>query len=392
MNKQEIKQILDGQLMQVNDSNLNAMVDAITKNDINYVIQHKDELNKDLQEIALAYAITNDKLDIVKYMVDNNSKLLEDHKLKELALLYYVSEENIDALNFVLDRGIKLCKEEMYEVLLIACEKNSEDLVKVLLSYIGDVNFSDLLIETNSLIYIEDDMEKEITEKNHIDLIPEDQRREMMERVERFFGPIERPNSKLITQKYIELFDMLLNNGVRTSIKGRYGKTPLQQVINTKNGKLITKILDHHAYTRYNKKMALGYDLRDLNIAEEDLNCVLKSAWYKEVKAQRESIKEDIKLIVNCENYLEMQERVLYVANKRQLDEIKDRINNNDNIDDVAKSLKTILKKKLNNTNELLDSVERFKDRLKLNTKIKVLEVVDICKKNNIKSINEPSI
>ena len=392
MNKQEIKQILDGQLMQVNDSNLNAMVDAITKNDINYVIQHKDELNKDLQEIALAYAITNDKLDIVKYMVDNNSKLLEDHKLKELALLYYVSEENIDALNFVLDRGIKLCKEEMYEVLLIACEKNSEDLVKVLLSYIGDVNFSDLLIETNSLIYVEDDMEKEITEKNHIDLIPEDQRREMMERVESFFGPIERPNSKLITQKYIELFDMLLNNGVRTSIKGRYGKTPLQQVINTKNGKLITKILDHHAYTRYNKKMALGYDLRDLNIAEEDLNCVLKSAWYKEVKAQRESIKEDIKLIVNCENYLEMQERVLYVANKRQLDEIKDRINNNDNIDDVAKSIKTILKKKLNNTNELLDSVERFKDRLKLNTKIKVLEVVDICKKNNIKSINEPSI
>ena len=386
MNKSEIQEILNERLVEINNPDLYAFVGAIKEDDLSYVKDNMNGLNGELQQVALIYSITNDKVKIVEYMIDNNEKILENEEVKRLALLYYTVSDDVNALNYVLNRGIKLSKDDMYDILIQGCEKNAEGAVKLLMKDMGFVNFADLLIATNNICYIDDDLEKEITGRGK-ELLSEEERNEMLAHLEMFFGPIDRPDSKFVTQKYIELFDMLLKNGVSTSVKSEYGKTPLRQIIETKNGKLITKILEHHGYPRYNKDVAIGYDLRDLHIALEDIECVVKSEWYKKVKEQKASIKEDIKAIINCANQEELTKIVETIANKRQLEDVLKKLSNSEDVEAVARDLKITLKQKLNKTNDLLAKVERFKERVDLNTKNKVFRVIDLCKENGIKNL-----
>ena len=389
MNKQEIQDILNMQLALVNSDKLNAVIEAINENNLSYVKENAISLNDELQGVALIYSITNDKLEIVMSMIDNNHRLLENPDISKLALMYYAVENNVKALEYFYSKDIKVSKEDLYDTLVQACERKSEDAVRLILKKENDINFADIISTNNNVVNVEDDLEKEVTE-NRRRVLPALDINAMRTRLGMYFEPIniKRVDTKEITQRCIDLFEMLLKNGIRTSIKSEYGKTPLQYVLDTKNGQLITKILDHHAYTRYNKKSALGYDLRDLHIAKEDLNRVLKSEWYKKVKEQKEALKEDIKAIIHCENDDELKKVVSKIAKKRQLDEINKSLENNEDIRVISESLKATLKRKLNKTNNLLQKVKRFKDRIELNTKEKVFEVINLCKKKEIKNLS----
>ena len=180
MNKQEIQDILNMQLALVNSDKLNAVIEAINENNLSYVKENAISLNDELQGVALIYSITNDKLEIVMSMIDNNHRLLENPDISKLALMYYAVENNVKALEYFYSKDIKVSKEDLYDTLVQACERKSEDAVRLILKKENDINFADIISTNNNVVNVEDDLEKEVTENpyfynyNIFELLKED--------------------------------------------------------------------------------------------------------------------------------------------------------------------------------------------------------------------------
>lgn len=383
MNTRIIQEIINRNLEEIDSKDVYKLVDAINSRDWEGIKGHIDNLERGVQDLILVHSVINDRFDVVKYLIDSNEKFMQSlNSISTVVLTYYAVEDNKEALEYLLNKCDKPSKKDMYELLMQACAVKADNSVKFLIDYIGFVNLAELLKANETIVFVENDIEKDVEENDVEELTQEE-----IDELEQYINTsVEVVDPQKETKDIIALFEMLLKNGISTSVKSEEGITPLQYIINTQNGKLITKLLEHHAYIKYNKKSALGYELRNLKIAEEDMMCLLKSDWYKNVKNKKNCIKEDIKKIIHCENDQELKQNVAEISKKRNLEDIKKMVENGD-VEGASKDLKIILKQKLNKTNELLDIVERFKGRVELNTENKVFEVIDMCKAKGIRDL-----
>ena len=383
MNTRIIQEIINRNLEEIDSKDVYKLVDAINSRHWEGIKGHIDNLERGVQDVILVHSVINDRFDVVKYLIDSNEKFMQSlNSISTVVLTYYAVEDNKEELEYLLNKCDNLSKKDMYEILMQACAVKADNSVKFLIEYIGFVNLAELLAENETIMLVENDIEKDIYDTNVDELTQEE-----IDELEQYINiAVESVDPQKETKDIIAMFEMLLKNGISTSVKSKEGITPLQYILGTQNGELITKILEHHAYLKYNKRSTLGYELRNLKIAEEDMNCLLKSEWYKKIKNQKACIKEDIKKIIHCESEQELKQNVVKISEKRQLNNIKTMAENG-NVEHALADLKTVLKQKLNKANELLDIVDRFKGRIELNTENKVLEVVGMCKEKGIHNL-----
>ena len=109
------------------------------------------------------------------------------------------------------------------------------------------------------------------------------------------------------------------------------------------------------------------------------------SSWLKHILKQKAETKEKIKAILYCKADEEL-ENVLKKIVKDDFS-IEKKIYK-DGALHVAQELGIKLKQELKDIKEILGVVERFRKRLELNTKNKVLEIIDICKEKGITNLN----
>ena len=313
-------------------------------------------------------SIRNNDVDSVKDIIEGNKEERKE-PIRHIAVLYSAIKNKTDVLEYLLNNLDEISKDTINDTLVQASIANAEDSVRLIIKKGKHINLSNIISECMAFGGSEQ-------EGYYASVI-----------YKRFETMIFVPVDKIVNDS-AKIVKVLLRNGISVSVKNTKGETPLQCAISTGNDDLIKSILEYHARPRYTKKSLIGYTLRDLHIAEEDLMFLLNSSWFREKKGKRESIKEDIKSIINNDSDNELKNKLQKIAEKREMYDIKVRIEQNQDIKDIAHDVKNDLKGRLKEYNELFDIVNKLKTRIELNTKDNVFYVIDLCKQNNINSFN----
>lgn len=312
-------------------------------------------------------AILNNDVEAVKVFMQNDMKESVKAPLRHIAVMYSAVKNKTDILEYFLKNDDKISKTTVNEALVQASIVDNNEAVKIIIKNGKHVNLANILTECMTIGGSE--------QEDYNDVLN--------------LGRLETMLFKTIDDKInnsTKIIRTLLKNGINTCVKNKYGVTPLKYAIDTENEGLIKDILEHYTCPRYTKKSLIGYTFRDLRIAEEDLRYLVKSGWYLKKKKDRVSIKEYIKLIRSNNNEDDLKKMVIKVLQKRKMNEIEKRLEKEEVLA-VANDTILALKKKLKETDKIFNNIDRLKTRIGLNTNIKVLEVIDLCRKNNIKSL-----
>ena len=331
-----IREIVEREIVAIDNDDINSILDAINANDLQRI---KEEIiNLDMGE---GYEYLNEEL-------------------KVFAIIYAAMYEKTEILEYLL-KNMDLPKELLNIALVEACGMKSEKSVGTIIKNCKGINLAHII--PNYLISVIDrDMEQGILNEDG-------------------------DNIELrISKDSLDILKLLLKKGININVRDEQGYSPLQYALESKNNDMILEILKYHAYPRYNKKSLIGYVLEDLNLAQMDKEYLLNSEWYKNIEAEKKAIKEKIKSIVNYENERELGDLLKKIASEIDIANI-DELTNKEDILDVACICRKYLKQRLSNVNKTLEIVDQFKERINLNTENKVLEVIDLCKKNNVKDL-----
>lgn len=294
--------------------------------------------------------------DVIEAIYDNDIEAVKNILLKELlpdeqliinhiSILYSATNERTDILKFLLNNRKDILRETVIDALIQSCIQNSQKSIRTLIDNRKDINLSNIISDVLLLV--------EVGEQ----------------------------------EKAAKVMKTLIDNGININAVSDEGKTALEYLVDSKNNELISLLLNNHAYPKYRSKALIGYNLRDLDNAKKDLDYMLNSDWYKNLVEKEKGIKEKIKDIVNSKNEDNLKSILIEIAPNKNIESNIDRYG----VLGVATNERRKLINELRETRDILGTVKRFEERIDINTKNKVLEVIEICKEKGINTIKKAS-
>lgn len=353
----------------------------------------------------LTMAIRRNSKQIVEILLDNGADINLKNTKGQTPLVVACKKGNFEIVKMLLDRGANIYLEDVYgkTALMYALYNKKSDILQALLNvYHGEENPDITYINKKdnagktALIWsclLEFEPTKQL---DYIFLLTKD---------------------LLVKNNNVE---MLLNENANVNIVDNEGKTALMYAVDSENNMVIKKLLECNGYSKYSNIAYVGINLKNYDTSKKELAYIKDSNWLKyqtEKKGNLERCIKELEEDANLSDILKNQEMaikerirvrynkariLMHRGNLKSID-TKNKLRNlavdtskdkdilkiiNILTCDISKEDKIFaIKKDLQETNEILKLVKRFKARIELGIKREVLNVISLCKEKEMTSL-----
>lgn len=289
-------------------------------------------------ETPLMYAAKRGNLDIVKILLDYRADVNETTNDGKTALMYACEANNIEMLKSMIIANKKEVGLKGLSKLLNNCKKGNKEII-------------DILIDNGANLYAVDRKGKSVL-VNAVD------------------------------DENIDIINYLVEKGVSLNIVDKEGKTALMYAIDSDNTKMIKQLIKAQAYNKCNKFACVGMNIKNLEIAKQDVEYIKNSDWFNNHVELKNELEEDIKTIklLKYEDEESKKKILEEIAMRRKVEAT----------DDIIKQKGEILKKsiqKLWGVKEVLDMVDRLEGRVNLGIESSIVNVALMGKKQGVSDL-----